>query len=516
MQLFLLFETAAGYALFERDEYDEIGGEMEQVQKAVQEYERFATLVKLKAYQPFKLADEALDNIFAVSKGNVTETLQEFLTTYLPKVKSKKNQKFMLGIADKILGPQITEKTGYTTSTNETIRELYRGIRVHFHKFSKKISAADIKQAQLGLAHAYSRKRCQHDINRQDKPIIQTIALIEQMDKNINTFAMRLKEWFSWHFPELAKIISDNLIYCKVVDFLENRERINESVKEQLAEITMDEDKAEEIIEASQISMGQDISEEDTAQIKMFSSRVVEMINYRASLGEYLHNRMLAVAPNLSTLIGDNVGAKLISQAGSLVNLAKYPASTIQILGAEKALFRSLKSGGNTPKYGIIYNSSFISRAGIKNKGKISRYIANKLAIAARFDQFAVIPNTKVGNALKDQVEERLRFFATGEKPKTNRDVMKGILEELKEEGLYVTTAAADKDGVADAEKEPVHEVKKDKKSKKDKKDKKDKKKKSNKREREEEDEEMEVEEEEKPKKDKKDKKKKSKKQRTE
>jgi RNA processing factor Prp31 len=231
----------------------------------------------------------------------------------------------------------------------------------------------------------------------------------------------------------------------------------------------MDEDKAREIIEASNISMGQEISEDDVAQIKMFTTRVVEMITYRISLTDYLHNRMGAVAPNLSTLIGDNLAAKLISQAGSLVNLSKFPASTIQILGAEKALFRSLKSGGNTPKYGIIYNSSFISRAGLKNKGKISRYIANKLAIAARFDQFAIIPNTKVGDALKEQVEERLKFLASGEKPKTNRDVMKSVLEELKEEGLYVNSEAAAKDEQHEAQAEP----KKEKKEKKDKKDKK-------------------------------------------
>lgn len=106
MQLFLLYETAAGYALFERDEYDEIGGELEQVQGAIADYERFATLIKMKAYQPFKTAEEALKNIFAVSKGEVTETLQEFLESYLPKVKSKKKQKFQLGIADKIIGPQ--------------------------------------------------------------------------------------------------------------------------------------------------------------------------------------------------------------------------------------------------------------------------------------------------------------------------------------------------------------------------------------------------------------------------
>jgi nucleolar protein 56 len=210
-------------------------------------------------------------------------------------------------------------------------------------------------------------------VNRQDKPIIQASALIEQLDKNINTFAMRLKEWFSWHFPELGKIITDNNIYAQAVNMIEIRNNINDSMLPALEEITMDEEKAKEIIEAAGISMGQDISENDAIQIKLFSSRVVELIEYKNSLADYLHKRMLAVAPNLSTLIGDNVAAKLISQAGSLINLAKYPASTIQILGAEKALFRALKAGGNTPKYGIIYNSSFISRAGIKNKGKISR-----------------------------------------------------------------------------------------------------------------------------------------------
>ena len=278
----------------------------------------------------------------------------------------------------------------------------------------------------------------------------------------------------------MEKIITDNTIYAKLVHLIEHRDNINEGILESLKEITMDEDKAKEIIEASNISMGQEISEDDVAQIKMFTSRVVEMINYRASLGDYLHNRMSAVAPNLSTLIGDNLAAKLISQAGSLVNLSKFPASTIQILGAEKALFRSLKSGGNTPKYGIIYNSSFISRAGLKNKGKISRYIANKLAIAARFDQFAIIPNTKVGDALKDQVEERLRFLASGEKPKTNRDVMKSVLEELKEEGLYVTaenTGKIQQDGVEEVTEEKPKKDKKEKKEKKDKKEKKNKRK---------------------------------------
>jgi RNA processing factor Prp31 len=124
---------------------------------------------------------------------------------------------------------------------------------------------------------------------------------------------------------------------------------------------------------------------------------------------------MSAVAPNLTALIGEMVGSKLIAHSGSLTNLAKYPASTIQILGAEKALFRALKTRGKTPKYGLIFNSTFIGRAGQKNKGRISRYLANKCAIAARIDSFSEKSSTSAfGDKLRNQMEERLQFLATG------------------------------------------------------------------------------------------------------
>jgi nucleolar protein 56 len=156
---------------------------------------------------------------------------------------------------------------------------------------------------------------------------------------------------------------------------------------------------------------------------------------------------MNAVAPNLTALIGEMVGSKLISHSGSLTNLAKYPASTIQILGAEKALFRALKTRGKTPKYGLIFNSTFIGRAGQKNKGRISRYLANKCAIASRIDSFTEGKEHQTnafGEKLKEQMEERLQFLATGAKPKKNTDAMKEVLDELKAEGLYYEGAKKD------------------------------------------------------------------------
>merc|ERR1711988_1648837 len=182
---------------------------------------------------------------------------------------------------------------------------------------------------------------------------------------------------------------------------------------------------------ASKSSMGMDISPVDLLNIDMFASRVIGITEYRKELSTYLRSKMSVVAPNLAVLIGDTVGARLISHAGSLTNLAKCPASTVQILGAEKALFRALKTKGNTPKYGLIYHSSFIGRAGAKNKGRISRYLANKCSIASRIDTFIDNPTTAYGDKLKEQVEERLNFYDTGDAPRKNSEVMSLVQKEL-------------------------------------------------------------------------------------
>jgi len=205
-----------------------------------------------------------------------------------------------------------------------------------------------------------------------------------------------------------------------------DRKNINEEETiEKLREVLQDEEKVEAIIEAARTSMGMDISVMDLLNIERFADRVSSLTEYRVRLHAYIKDRMHACAPSLSALVGEQVGARLISHAGSLTNLAKYPASTVQILGAEKALFRALKTRSNTPKYGLLFHSSFIGRASAKNKGRISRFLANKCTIASRIDCFADVPVAAFGDHLKQQVEDRLKYFETGEVPKKNLDVMK-------------------------------------------------------------------------------------------
>ncbi|XP_078080974.1 nucleolar protein 56 isoform X2 [Mustelus asterias] len=429
--LHVFFEHAAGYALLAVKEVEEIGLLLPQVEESILTIGKFNNIVKLVAFSPFKSAQSALDNMNAISEGVVHEDMRLLLETNMPA--SGKKRKVILGVADPKLGAAIQEEMEIQCQTGGVVAEILRGIRLHFHSLVQGLTALSAAKAQLGLGHSYSRAKVKFNVNRVDNMIIQSISLLDQLDKDINTFSMRVREWYGYHFPELIKIVPENYTYCRLTKMIGNRKELSEESLEALEEIVMDNAKAQAILDASRSSMGMDISPIDLINIETFSSRVVSLAEYRTTLQEYLRSKMSQVAPNLAILIGEVVGARLISHAGSLTNLAKYPASTVQILGAEKALFRALKTKGNTPKYGLIFHSTFIGRAAAKNKGRISRYLANKCTIASRIDCFSEIPTNVFGGKLRDQVEERLAFYETGEAPRTNAEVMKEAASEAAE-----------------------------------------------------------------------------------
>lgn len=443
--LYVLYEHASGYSLFRVQEFEEIGALISQVEQNVLDLSKFNSVVKLMAFAPFTSGLNALDNLNSISEGVLHEDLRLFLDTNMPKEsegkksKGKENSKVQLGVADSKISSTINETLGIQCTHVGAVPEILRGLRLHFASLVKGLTDKSQSKAQLGLGHAYSRSKVKFNVNRVDNMIIQAINLTDQIDKDINTFSMRIREWYGYHFPELIKIVSDNNMYTKCVKIIKNRKELSDEALEQLEEVVMDSAKARAIIDASKSSMGMDISTLDLINIQLFATRVIDMFVYRKNLHEYLHSKINQVAPNLSSLIGDQVAARLISHAGSLTNLAKYPASTIQILGAEKALFRALKTKSNTPKYGLIFHSSFIGKAASANKGRISRYLANKCAIASRIDCFAEIPTNVFGETLQKQVEDRLKFYDSGVLPAKNVDVMSGAVlkaEEAKNEFL--------------------------------------------------------------------------------
>ncbi|KAI4336292.1 hypothetical protein L6164_014836 [Bauhinia variegata] len=433
MALYLLYESASGFALLHAHGLDEIGQNVEAVRNSVSDLNRFGKVVQLMAFNPFESALDALKQCNSVSEGLLTDELRSFLEINLPKVKEGKKAKFSLGVADPKIGSQISEVTKIPCQSNEFVNELLRGVRLHFDRFIKDLKPGDLEKAQLGLGHSYSRAKVKFNVNRVDNMVIQAIFLLDTLDKDINSFSMRVREWYSWHFPELVKIVSDNYLYAKVAKYIEDKSKLSEDKIPELTEIIGDEDKAKEIVEAAKASMGQDLSPVDLINVQQFAQRVMDLSEYRRKLYDYLVTKMNDIAPNLASLIGEVVGARLISHAGSLTNLAKCPSSTLQILGAEKALFRALKTRGNTPKYGLIFHSSFIGRASARNKGRMARFLANKCSIASRIDCFSETGTTAFGEKLKEQVEERLDFYDKGVAPRKNIDVMKAAIESAED-----------------------------------------------------------------------------------
>jgi len=300
-------------------------------------------------FQKVRRSISARQLLLTITIGVLNEYLKSLLELNLSKPAKKSS--VLLAVGDVSIGTAIKEELNIQCEFSEQAQEILRGIRLHATKLLKGMQNDDLTKAQLGLGHSYSRAKLKFNVNRVDNMIIQAIALLDQLDKDVNLFAMRIREWYGYHFPELVRLVPDNHTYAKVVQFIREKEALTEEKLPEL-EALLDDDAtlAKNILDAARGSMGSSLSDIDMLNITMFATRVVSLSEYRKSLITYLSEKMNQVAPSLTALLGERIGARLISHAGSLTNLSKYPASTVQILGAEKALFRALKTKGNTPK----------------------------------------------------------------------------------------------------------------------------------------------------------------------
>eukprot|EP00198_Chlamydomonas_reinhardtii_P001017 XP_001690352.1 nucleolar protein, component of C/D snoRNPs [Chlamydomonas reinhardtii] len=395
--MLLLFETAAGFALFKVLKEKKLE-EAEDLASDFATLEAAQKVVKLKAFSKFENTTEALAAATALVDSKLSKGLKKFLKKHV-------DEDEKLALLDKKLGSIVQEKLGLNVLWSNQVLELSRGIRSQLTGLISGLAGADLRPMSLGLSHSLSRYKLKFSPDKVDTMIVQAIGLLDDLDKELNTYAMRVREWYGWHFPEMTKIVTDNIQYAKCVVFMGTREK---SAGLDFSAI-LEEEVEGALKAAAQVSMGTDISESDLDNIKDLAHQVIALSEYRGQLFEYLKNRMAAVAPNLTILVGELVGARLIAHAGSLVNLAKQPASTVQILGAEKALFRALKTKHETPKYGLIYHASLIGQSQPKYKGKISRVLAAKCALAIRVDALGDTSDATVGIEARQKVEARLR-----------------------------------------------------------------------------------------------------------
>ncbi|KAK3344340.1 hypothetical protein B0T25DRAFT_616009 [Lasiosphaeria hispida] len=379
MPLFILTETSAGYGLFKAADKkllddDNITDRLSTVDKIVKE-------IKYKEFVKFDSAASALEEITGLIEGKVTPKLAHLLNEF------KDEKKISLAVAETKLGSSILKlpELNIKPISDSTTNELFRAIRQHLPDLIPGMLPENFQEMSLGLSHSLSRHKLKFSPDKVDVMIVHAVNLLDDLDKELNTYAMRVKEWYGWHFPELAKILPDNLSYARIIVTMGIR---NNAPDADLSEILPHEIETA-VKAAADISMGTEISEEDLSNITLLAEQVIRYSEYRKQLSEYLENRMRAISPNMTELLGALVGARLIAHAGSLMSLAKNPGSTIQILGAEKALFRALKTKHATPKYGLIYHASLVGQASGANKGKMARQLASKVALGVRTDALA-------------------------------------------------------------------------------------------------------------------------------
>ena len=375
---------------------------------------------------------DVLENNKLLAKGELPDDLKSTIELVLPQIGGKKAQ-VTLGVPSKNQGVALRSAfpgvTPITPAMSPLVATLFRGLREHYTSLIENVEREDMDKIALASVSKFSYSRVKYSALRDDKHIIAAIATIDTLDKGLNTFSMRLREWYGAHFPELITVVSDNLQYAKLVSVIGDKKTLSAESVDSLADhVGQDGAVAQAIVDAARVSVGVDLADEDLAKMLDMAERVTSMFETRSAEASYLERKLSAVAPNLQTVLGTVMAARLISKGGSLSELAKKPASTLQILGAEKALFRALKTKGPTPKYGILYHSGYISKAKPRDKGRMSRYVANKSAIASRIDAFTSNPTNTYGLALKKQIEERLEFYDTGKKPTKNADVMVSLL----------------------------------------------------------------------------------------
>lgn len=377
--------------------------------------------VKLKHFQKFADTTEALAAATATVEGKVSKTLKKTLKKLI--VEEAQSQ---LLVADAKLGNAIKDKLDLQCVANTGVQELLRCIRTQSDSLLAGLPKKEMTAMALGLAHSLSRYKLKFSPDKIDTMIVQAQCLLDDLDKELNNYMMRAREWYvgtrealqfffpknftfsfqpkmtcsqmmithtlvslivydttnddyttfswlsdenhlhavppttpslyinrlgrflhippiwwpfryGWHFPELSKLITDNIAFVKTVKLVGTRENMATT---DLSDI-LPEDVEEKVKEAAEISMGTEISEEDILNIQSLCDEVLAINEYRTHLSDYLKARMLAMAPNLTVLVGETIGARLIAHSGSLVNLAKHPASTVQILGKNLSLFLS-------------------------------------------------------------------------------------------------------------------------------------------------------------------------------
>uniref|UniRef100_A0A7J3ZKC8 C/D box methylation guide ribonucleoprotein complex aNOP56 subunit n=1 Tax=Fervidicoccus fontis TaxID=683846 RepID=A0A7J3ZKC8_9CREN len=344
-----------------------------------------------------KSIDDNVEEILRFEEGHLPSSMAKLISEL------DKNDEYV--VESESLSKMLT-KEGFTSISVKRGAEAFRAFRARLPQLAVELGFVKSEEEYQKYVHDFliehTRRKLREVAQKRDLLAAQAIRAIDDLDKTFNLFAIRLREWYSVHFPELDELVPKHEQYIKLVFELGHRENFT---VEELERLEIPRQKAEKIAEAARKSIGADLSDFDVEPMRIMARMALEMYELRRRLTEYIDAVMREVAPNITAIVGSLLGARLISLAGSLEELARLPASTIQVLGAEKALFRALRTGGKPPKHGVIFQYPDIHKSPRWQRGKIARALAGKLSIAAKVDAFT---GRFIGDKLVEDLRERI------------------------------------------------------------------------------------------------------------
>ncbi|OHT13252.1 SnoRNA binding domain containing protein [Tritrichomonas foetus] len=404
--MLILAETPVGYTLWRVTNEGVLDKNIKDLCAKYPTPEDAQSVLELHSFSQFTNAEEAISSLSSIANSEMNESLSNFLQQNVISAGIKEK----IQVADATLGRAI-ETLGIkcVSPAGQDVPEIFRLIKNNITSLLPGVDEETFRQLELGIAHGIASTTLKFSPSKVDSMIVNSVNLLEELDKEVNNYGMRVREWYGWHFPELKNVTADNLLFAQIVLTMGTRDHANTTNFDQISLTPM---MVEEIRKLANISIGTDLSDDDLCCIQDLAKQVIELIEFKSQISEYIRLRMRAIAPNLSELVGESVGSRLIAHAGSLNQLAKAAGSTIQVLGAEKALFRAKKEGKKTPKYGLLYHANLIAHATQQTKGKLSRSLAAKTALSSRVDAYADEPTNQIGLDDLSRLQDREKQLA--------------------------------------------------------------------------------------------------------
>ena len=342
---------------------------------------------------------ETAEKLRKIEDGKVIEEI----VALVDKLRTKGYTNFVF--ENKEMARRAHEKLNIEASM-ERSSEAGKLLRENLEKFALELGFVEKTEQLRVQVHNVSielaKIKVKKTVEKRDLLAAQAVLSVDDLDKSLNLFMNRMREWFGLHYPELDRLIDKHETYARLVVNLGTRENFT---AENLEKEGLPKNKSQSIADVAAASMGADISDEDLSQIQDMCRNILALYAERQSLENYVDSVMEEVAPNLRAIGGSLLGARLLAISGGLMSLAKLPASTMQVLGAEKALFRALKTKARPPKHGIIFQHPLIHDAKRWQRGKIARALAGKLSIATRVDAFK---GEYMGDKLKADLDKRI------------------------------------------------------------------------------------------------------------